>query len=71
MKFKLRTLEYTQIIAKEIASFIKDSNGFYTFLLYGNLGTGKTTLVKDLIDRSELNLKFSISATTRKKDIMK
>jgi len=49
MKFKLRTLEHTQIIAKEIASFIKDSNRFYTFLLYGNLGTGKTTLVREIL----------------------
>ena len=49
MKFKLITLEHTQIIAKEIASFIKDSNGFYTFLLYGNLGTGKTTLVREIL----------------------
>ena len=49
MKFKLITLEHTQIIAKEIASFIKDSNGFYTFLLYGNLGIGKTTLVREIL----------------------
>lgn len=49
MKFKLITLEHTQIIAKEIASFIKDNNGFYTFLLYGNLGTGKTTLVREIL----------------------
>lgn len=49
MKFKLITLEHTQIIAKEIASFIKDSNRFYTFLLYGNLGTGKTTLVREIL----------------------
>ena len=51
MKFKLITLEHTQIIAKEIASFIKDSNGFYTFLLYGNLGTGKTTLVREILKK--------------------
>ena len=49
MKFRLRTLDHTQIIAKEIANFIKDSDGFYTFLLYGNLGTGKTTLVREIL----------------------
>ena len=49
MKFRLKTLEHTQIIAKEIANFIKDSDGFYTFLLYGNLGTGKTTLVREIL----------------------
>ena len=31
MKFRLKTLEHTQIIAKEIASFIKDSDGFILF----------------------------------------
>ena len=51
MKFRLKTLEHTQIIAKEIASFIKDSDGFYTFLLYGNLGTGKTTLVREILKK--------------------
>ena len=30
-------------------------------------GSGKTTIVKHLIKQKELNLKFSISATTRKK----
>ena len=30
-------------------------------------GSGKTTIVKHLIKQNELNLKFSISATTRKK----
>ena len=30
-------------------------------------GSGKTTLVKSLLKNSELNLCFSISATTRKK----
>ena len=49
MQFRLRTLDHTQIIAKEIANFIKDSDGFYTFLLYGNLGTGKTTLVREIL----------------------
>jgi guanylate kinase len=30
-------------------------------------GSGKTTLVRELLKKSELNLSFSISATTRKK----
>ena len=46
MKFILKKLDHTEIIASEIAKFIRDSNGFYTFLLHGNLGTGKTTLVR-------------------------
>jgi guanylate kinase len=30
-------------------------------------GSGKTTLVRELLKKSELNLSFSISATTRNK----
>ena len=30
-------------------------------------GSGKTTLVKDLLHKADLNLSFSVSATTRNK----
>ena len=34
-------------------------------------GSGKTTLARHLLSVEKLNFKFSVSATTRKKEIMK
>ncbi len=49
MKFKLVSLQNTEAIATVIADYIRNSNNFCTFLLYGNLGTGKTTLVRYIL----------------------
>ena len=49
MKLIARSLDDTQLIAKEIASFIIQNQKFLVFYLEGNLGTGKTTLVRKIL----------------------
>ena len=60
MKLIARSLDDTQLIAKEIASFIIQNQKFLVFYLEGNLGTGKTTLVRKILQNSSNILAFEI-----------
>ena len=48
MKFKLKHLSILKLLQRKSQALSKIAMGF-TFLLYGNLGTGKTTLVREIL----------------------
>lgn len=49
MKKEAKSLLDTGKIAQKIATFIKENNNFLIFYLKGNLGSGKTTLVREIL----------------------
>lgn len=49
MKKEAKSLLDTGKIAQKLATFIKENNNFLIFYLKGNLGSGKTTLVREIL----------------------
>ena len=49
MKKEAKSLLDTRKIAQKLATFIKENNNFLIFYLKGNLGSGKTTLVREIL----------------------
>ena len=49
MKKEAKSLLDTGKIAQKLATFIKENNNFLIFYLKGNLGSGKTTLVREVL----------------------
>ena len=49
MKKEAKSLLDTGKIAQKLATFIKKNNNFLIFYLKGNLGSGKTTLVREVL----------------------
>lgn len=49
MKREAKSLLDTRKIAQKLATFIKENNNFLIFYLKGNLGSGKTTLVREIL----------------------
>ena len=49
MKKEAKSLLDTRKIAQKLATFIKENNNFLIFYLQGNLGSGKTTLVREIL----------------------
>ena len=49
MKFISKSLDETRLIAESIAKFIDQNENFLVFYLSGNLGAGKTTLVREIL----------------------
>ena len=49
MKINITKLATTQLLGKLIADYLKDFDGLAIFYLNGNLGTGKTTLVREIL----------------------
>ena len=49
MKKEAKSLLDTGKIAQKLANFIKENNNFLIFYLKGNLGSGKTTLVREIL----------------------
>ena len=56
MKFFAKSLNDTKLIAEEIAKFIDQNQKFLVFYLEGNLGAGKTTLVREILKNLGWNL---------------
>ena len=51
MKLDISNIKNLQKIAEQIATFICKEKKFYIFYLEGNLGSGKTTLVREIMDK--------------------
>ena len=49
MKKEAKSLLDTRKIAQKLATFIRENNNFLIFYLKGNLGSGKTTLVREIL----------------------
>ena len=49
MKIDISNLKQTESLGKQICEFLVNFNGLAIFYLDGNLGTGKTTLVREIL----------------------
>ena len=49
MKIDISNLKQTESLGKQIGEFLVNFNGLAIFYLDGNLGTGKTTLVREIL----------------------
>ena len=49
MKIDISNLKQTESLGKQIGEFLINFNGLAIFYLDGNLGTGKTTLVREIL----------------------
>ena len=49
MKIDISNLKQTESLGKKIGEFLINFNGLAIFYLDGNLGTGKTTLVREIL----------------------
>ena len=49
MKIDISNLKQTESLGKQIGKFLVNFNGLAIFYLDGNLGTGKTTLVREIL----------------------
>jgi len=49
MKIDISNLKQTESLGKQIGIFLVNFNGLAIFYLDGNLGTGKTTLVREIL----------------------
>ena len=49
MKIDISNLKQTEFLGKQIGEFLINFNGLAIFYLDGNLGTGKTTLVREIL----------------------
>ena len=49
MKIDISNLRQTESLGKQIGEFLINFNGLAIFYLDGNLGTGKTTLVREIL----------------------
>ena len=49
MKIDISNLTQTELLGEKIAEFLISFNGLAIFYLDGELGTGKTTLVREIL----------------------
>ena len=49
MKIDISNLKQTESLGKQIGEFLVNFNGLAIFYLHGDLGTGKTTLVREIL----------------------
>ena len=49
MKIDISNLKQTESLGKQIGEFLVNFNGLAIFYLDGNLGTGKKTLVREIL----------------------
>ena len=49
MKIDISNLAQTEVLGRKIGEFLSDFDGLAIFYLDGDLGTGKTTLVREIL----------------------